>query len=87
MSNAPCVGCPPHCNDCVFSVIPDVNQLTATKAVVRSKEAYGCIRPDGGAVVLSNGKLGMMRNENFHPVTDRGAAFLKESGNQLALHC
>jgi hypothetical protein len=37
--------------------------------------------------VLAGGVLGMMRAGSFHPVTQDGAAFLRESGNRLAEHC
>ncbi len=87
--SAPCGGCPPCCNDCVFTP-PDEGVRTprGVKVVVIMKKAeYGCVRPDGGDVVVMNDTLGMMRGENFHPVTLHGSAFLKASENPLAAHC
>jgi hypothetical protein len=55
--------------------------------VIMRKVDYGCIRPDGGDVITINDTLGMMRGENFHPVTPQGAAFLRANNNPLAAHC
>ncbi len=82
---SPCGGCPPCCPKCTFSPTPAAQPARAVELV--SKEDYGCVRPDGGAVVLAGGVLGMMRAGSFHPVTQDGAAFLRESGNRLAEHC
>lgn len=82
---APCRGCPCSCNDCVFSPTP-VSLAAGAKTVV-SKDEYGCVRPDGGPLVVHNELLGMMRGEFFHPVTARGAEFLHRSDNALATYC
>ena len=87
MKTAPCGGCPPCCNQCVFD-----NQATALASTIQPiiivpAVQYGCVRTDGGDVVKADGILGMMRGENFHPVNLAGAAFLRATGNQLATHC
>lgn len=82
---APCGGCPTCCKDCVFDAHP-ASKATPMQ-IIASKEAYGCIRPDGGAIVIQDRTFGMIRGEHFHPVTEAGAAFLRESGNPLAVHC
>ncbi len=81
---SPCGGCPPHCKVCIFAEKP---QELQSRQLVRSSQEYGCVRPDGGDIVLNNGTLGMMRGTSFHPVTAQGAAFLHETGNALARHC
>ncbi len=86
--NAPCGGCPPCCQDCVFDNANGRAVEASTQVVVVMPKAdYGCVRPNGGNVVTVDGKLGMMRKENFHAVTDRGAAFLHSEKNPLAVHC
>ena len=85
MSKSPCAGCPPCCPGCIFDMKAAGPTTKAT--VLLSTQEYGCIRPDAGPLVKSNGKLGMMRGESFHPVTERGTAFLRQSGNELAAHC
>ncbi len=77
---APCGGCPPCCNTCVFSSAP--RGLAETpRLVVREKE-YGCVH--GGEVVRAEGTLGLLREDGFRPVTAEGAAFLHASKNPLA---
>lgn len=83
--SAPCGGCPPHCRSCVFGTT--ARKEVALSQVLLSKEDYGCIRLDGGPVVLNDGTLGMMRGENFHPVTAEGAAFLHKTSNPLSAYC
>ncbi len=81
MTTAPCRGCPCSCQDCIF----DINgHIASPEETVASKEEYGCVRPDGGALVRSQGRLGMMRGDAFHPVTSAGAAFLLATDNPLA---
>jgi hypothetical protein len=82
---APCGGCPPCCKNCVFSADPA--DAATSIITVMPKEEYGCVRPDGGAVVTMGGTLGMMRGQHFHPVTPGGAQFLRKSGNSLAALC
>jgi hypothetical protein len=69
----------------VFS--PDGSAPGDTPDTLMSRAEYGCIRPDGGAIVLSEGRLGMMRGAIFHPVTQSGAEFLRMTDNPLARHC
>lgn len=85
MANAPCAGCPPCCPACIFGA--KAAKAPATTKTVLSKEAYGCIKPDAGALVLGDGMLGMMRGDNFHPVTQQGVEFLHTSGNELSAYC
>lgn len=83
--SSPCGGCPPCCGRCTFDP-KGAKPLEATKTIV-SKEEYGCVRPDGGAVVKHQGVLGMMRGAQFHPVTAAGVLFLQQTNNPLAAHC
>ncbi len=83
---APCGGCPPHCNDCVFSPLPE-KMVDEPAQIILARSAYNCTRPDGGAVVKIHGTPGMMRGGHFHPVTERGKAFLRRNNNPLAVHC
>lgn len=87
MKSAPCGGCPPCCNQCVFDNKATALASSVQPTVVVAAQGYGCIRPDGGDVVKADGVLGMMRGENFHPVTFQGARFLRANGNALAAHC
>lgn len=84
--SAPCGGCPPCCNGCTWS--PAGLGATKIETVVVPAAAYGCVRPDGGDVVIAQGPdgatLGQMRRGSFHPVTPEGASFLRRSGNALA---
>jgi hypothetical protein len=80
----PCGGCPPCCTSCVFDAKPAGPAAGAT--VLLSTERYGCIRPDAGPLVKHDGMLGMVRGTDFHPVTEGGAVFLRQSGNDLAQH-
>ncbi len=85
MPKSPCVGCPPCCPSCIFDMKPAGKPASPT--VLLSTEDYGCIRPDAGPLVKSGGRLGMMRGSEFHPVTEGGIEFLRQSGNELAAHC
>lgn len=85
MSQSPCAGCPPCCPGCIFDMQPAESASNAT--VLLSTTEYGCVRPDAGPLVKAGGKLGMMRGSGFHPVTESGVAFLRQSGNELASHC
>lgn len=83
--SAPCGGCPPCCTQCVFT--PNPRPLPAQHAIIATKQEYGCVRPDGGAVVMAEGLLGMVRGESFHPVTGEGAEFLYATGNRFSKYC
>ncbi len=85
MAKSPCAGCPPCCPACIFDMKPAAR--VASPTVLLSTEAYGCIRSDAGPLVKQGGRLGMVRGESFHPVTESGAEFLRRSGNELAAHC
>lgn len=82
--SSPCGGCPPCCNKCVFSSNGAELPLMPKREVV-SAEDYGCVK-GFGAIVISDGVLGQMREADFHPVTPEGAAFLKQTNNDLAAH-
>lgn len=81
---SPCGGCPPCCTRCVFD--KDGVKASGTLDTIVSKEDYGCVLPNGGAIVKHEGVLGMMRGENFHPVSVAGADFLRSTNNPLAVH-
>lgn len=85
MANSPCAGCPPCCPGCIFDMKPAGPALEAT--ILLSTAEYGCVRLDAGPLVKSDGKLGMVRGDSFHPVTESGIEFLRQSGNELAAHC
>jgi len=86
MKSAPCGGCPPCCNLCVFEKIPQ-RPANPHVTTVAAKANYGCIRRDGGDVVLAGGRLGMMRGDYFHPISVEGVAFLHSNGNPLGNYC
>ncbi len=85
MPKSPCAGCPPCCPGCIFDMKPAGPATNVT--VLLSTKEYGCIRPDAGPLVIAGGTLGMMRSNEFHPVTQEGVKFLRQSGNELAAHC
>jgi len=47
---------------------------------------YGCVKGFGDIVTTPAGILGQVRDGVVHPVTPRGATFLRESGNALAVY-
>ena len=83
---APCGGCPPCCDQCVFSPQSVTVSGRTVPTVVVEQAVYGCVRPDAGDVVRYGGSLGQMRAGAFHRVTDVGAAFLATTNNELAAH-
>jgi len=66
----------------VFSSKAESAQKISTTIV--SESAYQCIH--GGDVVKSDDTVGLLRKDGFRPVTTQGKAFLKASGNPLAVH-
>lgn len=81
MANSPCGGCPPCCDQCVFT--PVAEQVPSNRDVVVPAAEYGCVKGFGD-VIVADGQLGQMRGDDFHPVTDAGAEHLRTTGNPLA---
>ncbi len=79
-NRAPCGGCPPGCDKCVFTKEPQLFRVHAR--TILTPDEYGCVH--GGAIVQSRGTLGILRTDGFRPITVAGAAFLRETANPLA---
>ena len=80
---SPCGGCPPCCPQCVFA---PAGEAQSHIEVVVPAATYGCVKGIGDIVTTPAGILGQVRDGVVHPVTPRGATFLRESGNALAVY-
>jgi len=80
MKKSPCGGCPPCCKQCVFS---SGGEKTVISSVVVSAKEYGCVKGFGDIVKDVKGRLGQIRGQLFHPISETGLKFLKESNNSL----
>lgn len=78
---APCGGCPPCCSRCVFEQNGSRTALPLVTLV--SAKEYGCVQGEY-PIVLSGGRVGQLRGEDFHPISSSGADFLRKSNNALA---
>lgn len=61
--SAPCEACPPCCRQCAWDRTP-VSPASGAKrqlAVIRSSEAYGCVREDASIVVDRSERKPFMR--------------------------
>lgn len=81
MTKAPCGGCPPCCEKCIFSSSGE--KMLSETLLVADQATYGCVRRHGD-IVTCRGKLGQLRDGKFHPITNEGVQHLLVSGNPLA---
>lgn len=78
--SAPCEACPPCCKSCAWSPTSTGSALDPRRrlAVVRTKEQYGCVRPDTSIVVDEAERQPFMRvGDELHPLSPAFGGVIK----------
>ncbi len=81
MKNPGCGGCPPHCNQCVFS--PTGEKPQGDETLVQTAHQYGCRQGFGDIVKDNKGRIGQKRGKKIHFLSESGLCFLNETKNPL----
>lgn len=79
---APCEACPPCCQQCAWDRTPvhSVSGATRQLTVVRSSDAYGCVREDASIVVdRAEGKPFMQVGDDLLPLSPAFGSVIRGS--------
>ena len=79
---APCGGCPPCCEKCVFSNEAESIQQGDFELVM---EQYGCVHDENSQIVSSKEKTGLLTRNGFFPLKDESVSWLASQGNENQL--